>query len=147
MELFHAMKKIIFAAVMVFFIGNTAFGFAELLNYLRGHAESDAISLDWQSGNEANVKSYAIERSDVKAEDFKELSVISATGSNSTYHYRDANFSLQQSANHQTPLSDLYKYRLKINYTNAISYSQTITVTRPAAGVRRTWGMIKEMFH
>ena len=45
------------------------------------------------------------------------------------------------------PLSDLNKYRLKIIYDNSISYSQSITVSRPTSGVRRTWGMIKEMFH
>lgn len=147
-----SMKKAIFVLFAVLVVSNVAFGFSELLSYLKGHADADAITLDWQSGNEAGVKSYAIERSDIKSDNFTELTVIDASGSNSTYHFRDVNFNYMPQAGqsnnggHVVPMSDLYKYRLKINYTSAVSYSQTITVTRPTAGVKRTWGMIKEMF-
>ncbi|MBS1902426.1 MAG: hypothetical protein JSS75_01825 [Bacteroidetes bacterium] len=146
------MKKVIFVLIALVAASQVAFGFAELLSYLKGHADADAITLDWQTGNEAGVKSFSIERSDIKSDNYTEIATVTATGSNSSYHYRDVNFNYmpQQGAsnngNHITPLSDLYKYRLKIVYTNAVSYSQTITVTRPTAGVKRTWGMIKEMF-
>jgi hypothetical protein len=146
------MKKTIFVLVTLLAASQVAFGFSELLSYLKGHADADAITLDWQSGNEAGVKNYTIERSDIKSDNFTEISVVTATGSNTTYHFRDINFNSMPQAGQSnnggnvTPLSDLYKYRLKIVYTNAVSYSQTITVTRPSAGVKRTWGMIKEMF-
>ena len=145
------MKRAFFIIVVLMLGVQTAFGFTELLSYLKGRVEADAIALDWQSNNETGVKSYIIERSEVNSENYKELGTVSATGSNSSYHFRDANFSAAQTqgstgsgSNHT--LSELYKYRLKISYGNAISYSQTITVTRPSAGVKRTWGMIKEMF-
>ena len=139
------MKKALFLLLIVCFTG-VAFGFTEVLTYLKGRAETDAVSLDWQSGTETGVKSYAIERSDYKTSDFKEIGTVNATGNNSTYHFRDAVMT-NGSANHSnTPLSDLFKYRIRINYANAVSYSQTIPVTRPSAGVKRTWGMIKEMF-
>jgi hypothetical protein len=107
--------------------------------------------LDWQSGIETGVKSYAIERSDIKTSDFKEIGSVAATGNNSTYHYRDAAIGGVAKnggggSGSITPMSDLFKYRIRINYANAVSYSQTIPVTRPSAGVKRTWGMIKEMF-
>jgi hypothetical protein len=145
------MKKTIFVLVTLLTASQVAFGFAELLTYLKGHADADAITLDWQSGNESGVKNFTIERSDIRSDNFTEVATVTAIGSNSTYHYRDINFnsmpqSGQPNGGHVTPLSDLYKYRLKIVYTNAVSYSQTITVTRPTAGVKRTWGMIKEMF-
>jgi hypothetical protein len=45
-------------------------------------------------------------------------------------------------------MSDAFQYRLRINLADGeVSYSNTISVTKPASGVRRTWGMIKEMFH
>lgn len=145
------MKRAFLIAFVLVVGVQTAFGFTELLNYLKGRVEADAIALDWQSNSETGVKSYVIERSEINSENYKELGTLSATGSNSTYHFRDANFSITQQqgasnngGNHT--MSELYKYRLKINYSNAISYSQTITVTRPSAGVKRTWGMIKEMF-
>lgn len=145
------MKKALVIVVALFLVAETAFGFSELLTYLKGHADADAITLDWQSGTETGVKSYAIERSSINSDDFREIGSTVATGNNSSYHYRDASAtSMQQQgtsgSGNNAPLSDLFKYRLKINYGNAVSYSQTITVTRPSAGVKRTWGMIKEMF-
>ena len=144
------MKKVLFLFMIVSLTG-VAFGFSEVLTYLKGRAETDAIALDWQSGTETGVKSYTIERSDIKTSDFKEIGIISATGNNSTYHYRDVAINGAQingsgSSHTNMPLSDLFKYRIRLNYDNVVSYSQTIFVTRPAAGVKRTWGMIKEMF-
>ncbi len=145
------MKKALVIVVALMMVAETAFGFSELLTYLKGHADADAITLDWQSGTETGVKSYAIERSSINSDDFREIGSTVATGNNSSYHYRDANVTTMpqqgtSNSGNSAPLSDLFKYRLKINYGNAVSYSQTITVTRPSAGVKRTWGMIKEMF-
>lgn len=130
----------------------TAYGFSTVLTYLKGHAETDAIVLEWQSGSEDGVKSYVVERAEVNSMDFSELSTIISTGDNSSYRYRDAAInSIAQiggtAQNPNVPLADLYKYRLKMNYDKeVVSYSQTISVTRPSSGVKRTWGMIKEMF-
>jgi len=144
------MKKALFLLLVVSLTG-IAFGFTEVLTYLKGSVGTDAISIDWQSSTETGVRSYAIERSDIKTSDFKEIGSVAATGNNSTYHYRDAAVSgtamTGSSSNHSNmPLSNLYKYRIRLNYDNAVSYSQTITVTSPSASVKRTWGMIKEMF-
>jgi len=142
------MKKAFFFLLTLSFAG-AALGFTEVITYLKGHPDTDAIVLDWQSGVETGVKSYAIERSDIKSNNFNEIGSLAATGNNSTYHYRDAgiNGAPSGTAGHSVmPLSDLYKYRIRLNYDNAVSYSETIQVTRPSAGVKRTWGMIKEMF-
>ncbi len=144
------MKKAFFL-LLIFSLTGVAFGFTEVLTYLKGTPSTDAITLDWQSGIETGIKSYSIERSDIKTSDFKEIGSVSATGNNSTYHYRDvaingANQNGSTSNHSAMPLGDLFKYRIRLNYDNAVSYSQTINVTKPAAGVKRTWGMIKEMF-
>jgi hypothetical protein len=144
------MKKALFVLLALSLAG-VAFGFSEVITYLKGTPGTDAITLDWQSGVETGVRSYAVERSDLKTSDFKEIGSVTATGNNSTYHYRDAaingaNIKGSNGGGSVVPLSDLFKYRIRINYDNAVSYSQTIPVTRPSAGVKRTWGMIKEMF-
>ena len=144
------MKKALFA-ILILSLTGVAFGFSEVLTYLKGTPAADAITLDWQSGVETGIRSYSVERSDIKSSDFREIGSVVATGNNSTYHYRDAvingaNQSGSGSGHSIAPLGDLYKYRIRLNYDNAISYSQTINVTKPAAGVKRTWGMIKEMF-
>jgi hypothetical protein len=140
------MKKAFFLLLSLIIAG-AAFGFTEVITYLKGHPETDAIVLDWQSGVETGVKSYSIERSDIKTNNFSEIGSVAATGNNSTYHYRDVAVNGAPGTGHSmVPLSDLYKYRIRLNYDNAVSYSQQIQVTRPSAGVKRTWGMIKEMF-
>ena len=144
------MKKALFLLLTLSLAG-VALGFSEVLTYLKGSAGTDSVTLDWQSGVETGVRSYAIERSDIKTSDFKEIGSLVATGNNSTYHYRDAaingaNIKGSGGSHSVVPLSDLFKYRIRLNYDNAVSYSQTISVTRPSAGVKRTWGMIKEMF-
>jgi len=145
------MKNSLFI-VLLLFAAFSAYGVSTVLTYLKGHAATDAIVLEWQSGSEEGVKSYTIERTEVNSTDFKELSTLSSTGNNSSYRYRDAaiNSMLQSGGvanNPKTPLADLFKYRLKMNYDKeVVSYSQTISVTRPSSGVKRTWGMIKEMF-
>jgi hypothetical protein len=143
------MKKGIFLLLLAG-LSSVAFGFTEVLTYLKGSTGSDAITLDWQSGTETGVKNYSVERSDIKTNDFKEISTITATGNNSSYHYRDAAINSAPmnggGSQHTLPMSDLFKYRIRINYENAVSYSQEIRVMRPSAGVKRTWGMIKEMF-
>ncbi|MEP7235179.1 MAG: hypothetical protein ABI778_07775 [Ignavibacteriota bacterium] len=138
--------------VLTLSLATVAFGFTEVITYLKGSPSTDAITLDWQSGIETGVKGYAIERSDIKTSDFKEIGTVTATGNNSTYRYRDAAVVGAAASNNGgnsgsiVPMSDLFKYRIRINYSSAVSYSQTINVTRPSAGVKRTWGMIKEMF-
>jgi len=144
------MKKAFFLLLLASLAG-AAYGFSEVLTYLKGSASTDAITLDWQSGTETGVRSYAIERSDAKSNDFREIGSLTAKGNNSSYNYRDAAINgapiSGSASNHGfVPLSDLYKYRLRLNYDNAVSYSQTISVSKPIAGVKRTWGMIKEMF-
>lgn len=144
------MKKALLLISLFFTI--SGFAFSEVLTYLKGRVDTDAILIEWQSGNEAGVVNFTVERSDIKSNDFEELSTISAAGSNSSYRYRDASVNEMAPQGStggnrgKAPLADLYKYRIKINYADAVSYSQSITVTRPSSGVKRTWGMIKEMF-
>jgi len=146
-----SVKKALF--LISFFTLLSGFAFTEVLTYLKGRVDADAILVEWQSGNEAGVLNYTVERSDIKENDFEELSTISASGNNASYRYRDASVNEIAapgtnggSGRNKAPLADLYKYRIKINYADAVSYSQSITVTRPSSGVKRTWGMIKEMF-
>lgn len=142
-------KALLFISLFTVLSG---FAFTEVLTYLKGRVDADAILVEWQSGNELGVVNYTVERSEIKSNDFEELSTITSSGNNSSYRYRDASIneiapnSGMGSGRNKAPLADLYKYRIKINYADAVSYSQSITVTRPSSGVKRTWGMIKEMF-
>lgn len=123
-----------------------------VLDYFSGRMEGDAISLEWKSSIETGLKHYVVERTTNKTQDYKEVGTIKALGSFATYRHKDVRpaFNVQAGEMQEfqpEPMADLYKYRLKLIYDKEISYSQTISVSKPSSGVKRTWGMIKEMFH
>ncbi|MEO6941238.1 MAG: hypothetical protein ABI444_14070 [Candidatus Kapaibacterium sp.] len=145
------MKKYFFVILFCTLIAGVALAeYTGVIDSLTARTDGDSISLDWHSGVETGVRTYAVERSELNTSSFDQMSTVVATGSYSMYHYKDVHVTSAQAIGQSgniRPLSDLYKYRLKIVYDNSISYSQSITVSRPSSGVRRTWGMIKEMFH
>lgn len=144
------MKKFaIIASFLVLTVTGAAAVSNSILDYFSGRMEGEAITLEWKSGLESGLKSYVIERSSSKSPDFESITTMKAQGSYATYHYKDVRPSMMPTTDGQgaQPLADLYKYRLKLIYDKEISYSQAIAVSKPSAGVKRTWGMIKEMFH
>ncbi len=146
-----SMKKTLLVTAFLLVATSVAVAdFSGVIQSFTAHTDGDVISIDWRSGVESGVKSFVIERSDVGTSSFLQIGTVPASGNYSSYHFKDshvsgANPSSQSSP--KTPAADLYKYRLQITLDNAVSYSPTIFVTRPSSGVRRTWGMIKEMFH
>ncbi len=128
------------------------FDFAGVVDSLTARPDGDGITLEWRSQVETGIRNYTVERCDVRsANDFQEAGNQQATGSYSSYRFHDGHLSsapISGQNGNVKPLADAYKYRVRINLADGeVSYSQTVNVTRPSSGVRRTWGMIKEMFH
>ena len=147
------MKTVLFFSAALVTVTLLGFDYAGGVDSLTARPDGDGITIEWRSQTESGIKSYAIERADVRStNDFQEAGTVIASGSYSYYKYHDTHImGIQmagQSAGTMRPQADAYKYRLRMNLASGeISYSQTVNVTRPSSGVRRTWGMIKEMFH
>jgi hypothetical protein len=147
------MKTVLFFSAALASVALLGFDYAGGVDSLTARPDGDGITVEWRSQSEAGLKSYTIERADVKsANDYQEASTVYPTGNYNYYKYHDSRISgiqaAGQASNLMRPMADAYKYRLRMNLaTGEISYSQTVNVTRPSSGVRRTWGMIKEMFH
>jgi len=146
------MKSLLLICASAALVMTLGFVYAGGLDSFSASPEGDGITLQWHSELENGVKSYAIERSDVRnTNDFQQVGTTQATGSYTYYKYHDPNVSaapLSGQSGNIKPLSNAYTYRIRINLTDGeLSYSQTVNVTSPSSGVRRTWGMIKEMFH
>lgn len=144
------MKRLLIIALVL----SASFGFAEaltnnVLTYFSGRQDGDAIVLEWKSGVEDGIKSYSVERTSSTEENYKEVGTVRSLGNFATYRFKDTrpSVALQENSEPPEPMADVYRYRLKLQYDKEISYSQAISVTKPSAGVKRTWGMIKEMFH
>lgn len=110
-------------------------------------AKSDGkvITIEWRPGIEKGVRGYELERSS-SGEGFRSIAMIEPKGAQNTYRYIDEN-ALMKGGNNERILGKVYSYRVKvIAYDNSISYSNIASVSHSVSGIRRTWGMIKEMF-
>jgi hypothetical protein len=151
------MKRILISGTVLAFltaVGLTAagFDFAGGVDSFTAQPDGDGITLNWQSQIETGIAHYTVQRADIRStNDFQNVSTVATLGNYSYYKFHDAHVSAAPLAGqngNMTTLSDAFKYRLEIDLTSGdVSYSSTVSVTKPSSGVRRTWGMIKEMFH
>lgn len=103
------------------------------------------ITLNWESSREVELQSYEIQRSTQSQGDFKSVATISAKGIASRYEFVDEN-AYMKGGSGSTTEGTVYYYRLKMSGNGKTTLSDPITVTHNVSSVRRTWGMIKEMF-
>jgi len=109
------------------------------ITYFHGRSTGDSIVLEWQTGQETNLKAFVVERK-TPISNFTEIGNLNCKGSNSTYTYTDNNAYKSNEA--------AYIYRLKlIDKDGDSSYSNEVTVTHGGvSSVKRTWGSIKALF-
>lgn len=138
------MKKLILILVIVF----SAIVFAFEINIESFNASSDSkvITLEWKSSDETYVKSYELERT--SGQIFTKVATFSAKGFPSSYKFVDE--TALSSANNNSNSSQqksVFTYRIKlIGKDNSSIYTNPINVTHSVSSVRKTWGMLKEMF-
>ncbi len=114
------------------------------LDYFTAKSDGRSITVQWRSAVENNIRSYEVERSN-DGKTFRYLKAINATGSNSEYRFSDEEVFMKGDG--ESGLSSSYSYRLRIiGKDNTVTYSNQTNVSHAVSGVRRTWGMIKEMF-
>lgn len=114
-------------------------------------ARSDGrnIIVEWRCSKEADVVRYEIERSTANSQDFKKIGTLTVSTSQPTYRFVDENAFLRGGSGNPGVIQSgtLYVYRLKIIGSDEKStYTNSIPVLHAVSSVRRTWGMIKEMF-
>ncbi len=146
------MKKILISAGFLALATFLGFDFAGGIDSFTAQPDTDGITLHWTAEIETGISRYTVQRESIAStNDFQDVGTVAPTGSYSNYTFQDTHLSsIAQGGNGGgvQPLSDAYKYRLEIDLASGdVSYSTTVSVTKPSSGVRRTWGMIKEMFH
>ena len=126
-------------AVLVLLLAASIIYAVTEIQYFTAKNENDAILLEWKTGFEDNLNRFEVERSASSPNNFVQVGIITAIGSNSYYYFRD-----EVASGPQPPV---YYYRLKLVDNNGgHMYSQTITVTHVISSVRDTWGSIKSIF-
>ncbi len=115
-------------------------GAGEVFNYVKTISEGDQITIQWRTVNEQGIHSFEIERKSEEITDFRRVGRVDAKGNNSVYEYMD------NGAFFKTEAGKRFTYRIKaIGNTNEL-YSPISTTAHEVSSVRRSWGMIKELF-
>lgn len=131
----------LFAAATV-----VAYGVQVSLQYFNAKSNGTSISLEWKSTTESNLMQYEVERAG-EDNQFRYVATVQSRGSNSVYTYRDDEAFGKGDGNDGSVARNYFTYRLKlVTPDRSASYSNTIGVTHNVSGIKRTWGMIKEMF-
>ncbi|HLP28971.1 MAG TPA: hypothetical protein VK147_10050 [Candidatus Didemnitutus sp.] len=116
------------------------------LQYFQAKSNGTSVSLEWKSNNEPELVQYEIERAG-EDNSFRYIATVQAKGNNQAYSYRDDEAFGKRDGNDGAVARNYFTYRLKmIGADQSTSYSNTVGVTHNVSGIKRTWGMIKEMF-
>ncbi len=142
------MKKVKYIFLLISFAG-ILWAQEYLIDSFKAYSNDKTATLEWHSINESNIAYYEIERSPSSQPlTFKFIGNQKANGYSSSYTYRDDNVFLKDNNTNIPQSKSSYTYRLKIvnkDFTSVYS-DKVVTVTMNLSGIRKTWGMIKEMF-
>jgi hypothetical protein len=141
--------KTAFTALVCFAAYTPVPAFAQaVIENIIARSDGRAITVEWRSSKETDIATYEIERSPVNQNDFKRIGSVPARNTPQSYRFIDETaLASHSSGGASVQGGTVYVYRLKIiDVSERAVYSNTISVTHTISSVRRTWGMIKEMF-
>lgn len=139
------MKKVLFILVCIFTI---AFAYAneKFIESFKVTNNSNVVNIEWTTSAEVGISHFEIERSTTSG--FKTIYVQKANNKASSYKYTDSDSFTKETYQNDLQASNTATYRLKTVFSNTAnaSYSDEIIVTRNMSSIKRTLGMLKEMF-
>ncbi len=104
-----------------------------------------SVILEWNTLDEQNIQHFEIERA-IQGQAFKNIATITPKGYPSTYKYTDEDATSRKSDG-SVETKNVYDYRIKVVFNNnSYIYGATQSVSFELSVIKRTWGMIKEMF-
>lgn len=140
------MKKI-FLLILLVSAFMAVYAVSSSINTFRAFSNGTNITVEWSTSDESYIKQFELQRSN-NSSLFKKVKSLDANGKASDYKYVDEDALLKQG--NETPnvqSGKVYSYRIKMVYSNGTEeLSDAISVTHQTNSIRRTWGMIKELF-
>lgn len=140
------MKSFLFLSLII--VSSLAiYASVTVITSFRALSNGSYITVEWSTSNESNIKSFEIQRSS-NSSPFKKIKTIDAVGKASDYKFVDEEAFMKGGEEDPKVQADkIYSYRIKIIMSNGSEdYSDPISVVNQTNSIRRTWGMIKEMF-
>lgn len=140
------MKMKITAIILLAFTTLALFASDNVIEYLRAKSDGKSITVEWKTTSEQDINSFAIERAG-SDQIFESIETKQAKGFASTYTYLDESAFKTSENGDKTLSKNIYFYRIAINKKDGSKvYSTIANVTHNTSSIRRTWGMLKEMF-
>jgi hypothetical protein len=138
------MRKVIILSVMVFAVFSLM-ATDSVISSFRAFANGSNITIEWASNDETSIQSYTLQRN-TNNSTFKTVKFFQANGKSSEYKYIDEE-AFMKGGETSTQTEKMYSYRIKITHLDGnTQYTDAISVINQTNSIRRTWGMIKEMF-
>jgi len=140
------MKRIAFVIFFVLTAIALVFASDSVIKSFSAESGGDYVTIKWSTDNEANVKQFEVERS-AADNNFKKIHQKISVGKSNNYSFIDEEAFMKQDNNPELQSQKVYSYRIKIVYKdNSHTYTDEAYVAHAPSSIRRTWGMIKEMF-
>ena len=131
--------------LVILFCSTLLFAGDNILDYFTARSDGKVITLEWKSTDETYISGFEIDRAG-SSHIFSKISDMDAKGYSASYKYIDED-AFMKSGDNNTQSNNIFYYQLKIiKKDNSALYSNEVNVTHNISGIRRTWGMIKEMF-
>lgn len=138
------MKKLIFISLL-FVIVTTMLASTLDFTRLNARPEGDNIVIEWILGEETGVSSFEVYRANNGF--YTKIADKDAKGDNTSYKIIDVEAFIKNMKNAKAQEKVDLKYKIKVKYNNGTTKeSQDVEVSYNVSSVKRTWGMIKELF-
>ncbi len=132
--------------ILLTFIASSLIAAEKVLDYLKASSNGSSVVVQWKSASEEGVEKYEIQRASEDKNFFK-IGEKDAKGYPCEYKFVDEN-AYKKNEDGKTILNGkTFFYRIKIIRDDGTSeLSDETSVIHNPSGIKRTWGMLKEMF-
>jgi hypothetical protein len=121
-------------------IATTAIAAGTIITSMSAVSRGSQIEITWQTGDETGIHIFQIERRSEDETKFSPIGKQDARGQSSSYKFTD------NSAFYRSQAGKRFTYRIRAIGNGVDQYGPTYTVSHEIASVKRSWGMIKELF-
>ncbi|MFM8473497.1 MAG: hypothetical protein ACKOBV_08265, partial [Candidatus Kapaibacterium sp.] len=116
------------------------------MEYFTTKADGNSVAIEWMCTTERAVARFEVERS-TDGQTYRSVGVVEPRGAYQVYRFTDPDVLLKGGDTQQKVVGRSYSYRIRVVGTdNSSTYSSVSSLVHNVSSVRRTWGMIKEMF-
>lgn len=146
------MKKILILAAIILTSAIALLATSSVIESFTATSDGESITVNWRSLDENNINKFVVERSADQSY-FKAIHEENSKGAPSYYTFIDEEAFMKETSspnkenNDRVLTGNNYKYRIKvISKDNSYQYTDAISIAHNTSSIRKTWGMIKEMF-